>query len=858
MSDSVGRIDLDLGLNYGAFNSELNGIANKATGAVGGAFKQLGGIIAAAFAVKGIVDFGREAINLASDLQEVQNVVDVTFGSMAADINSWSKSTLQSFGLSELSAKKYSSTLGAMMKSSGLAGVQMEQMSKKLTELSADMASFYNLSNDEAFEKIRSGLAGEVDPLQQLGINLSVANLEAYALSQGITKSWESMNQAEQTLLRYNYLLSVSKDAQGDFARTSGSWANQTRLLTEQWRIFQGTMGAGFINILAPVVKWLNFLIGKLQVAAEYFKAFTEMIFGNAAATASAAQTSTAATSAATDSIGGMGQATDGAKKATEGMGKAAKKAGKDVKGSLAGFDQLNTLSQSTAAALDDAADKLGGAGGVGGMDLGGALPTGEIDLGFDDTKLNAFKQSLAGIRDMANAVWESLKTTFGPSIQTAINELTPVLGRWKEQFKTMFSDIMSLGAPLANWIQTGLVPLWQAGIVTAGHVLAGLLDVVLQVVASIWDAAFPILKKFVTDGLPRLTDFLLGVDEIFNKMFDLVKQIFDDMWSGVVDPAMKLISKVILDALDIIFKWWDDWGHKILDGIKANLDGIKKLWDALWTGFLQPFVNNMLDTLTWLWDKHLKGLVEEVGTFIGKLITGAQDINNKFIMPITTWLVEKLGPTFSDIFTLIGEVIGTALGVIADVAKGIIKALGGIVDFIAGTFTGDWKKAWNGVKTFFEGIGEALVGIFKGAVNLIIDALNFMIRSLNRVKVDVPDWVKSIPGVPDGIGSVGFSIPTIPKLAKGGLAYGPTLAMVGDNRGAAADPEVISPLSKLEGLLGGSNQAVVDVLLLILDALRNQDNKAVLQIGETEFGRMVIKAINSAQRQAGRTLLEV
>lgn len=847
MSGSVGRIDLDLGLNYGEFNRQLSNIAGQATSLVGGAFKKLGGIVAAAFAVKEIVDFGREAINLASDLQEVQNVVDVTFGSMSGEINAWSKNMIEQFGLSELSAKRYASTLGAMMKSSGLTGVQMKNMSKDLTELTADMASFYNLDTDAAFEKIRSGISGETEPLMQLGINMNVANMEAYALAQGIRKSWNEMSQAEQTLLRYNYLMSVTKDAQGDFARTSYSWANQTRVLTEQFKIFQGTMGAGFINILTPVVKWLNFLVRKLQIAAEYFKAFTELIFGNANAVSETTGAAATATSDAANSMGNMGTA-------AQDTGKKVKKAGKDVKGSLAGFDQLNTLSQSTAKAMDDAADAAGAAGAIGGVDLG-SMTTGEIDLGLDDTKLNAFKQSLASIKDVASSVWESLKNTFGPSIQTAIDEIIPVLGRWKEQFKIMFSDIMTLGEPLKNWFLTGVVPFWQQGIELAGHVLAGLGDITLEVVKTLWDSAFPILSKFVTDGLPRLTEFMMGAQEILRKLFDVVKQIFDDMWSGAVDPAMKLISKVIQDTLDIIFKWWDEWGKKILGGLKTSLDEIKKLWDALWTKFLKPFVTNMLEMLTWLWDNHLKGLVEEIGKFIGKVITAAQDIYNKFILPVTTWLIDKLGPTFSNIFSFVGDVIGTALAVISDVAKGIIKALGGIVDFIAGVFTGDWKRAWEGIKTVFKGVSDAIVGIFKGAINLVIDAVNFLIRQLNKVKVDVPDWVSDMTGVS---GTLGFNIPTIPKLAKGGLAYGPTLAMVGDNRGAAADPEVISPLSKLEGLLGGSNQAVVDVLMLILDALRNQDNRAVLQIGETEFGRMVIKAINSAQRQAGRTLLDV
>lgn len=849
MADSVGRIDLDLGLNYGEFNQQLNGIAGKASGMVGGAFKRLGGVIAGAFAVGALVNFSKASINLASDLQEVQNVVDVAFGSMAGEVNAWSTNLIESFGLSELSAKKYASTMGAMLKSSGLAGETMKNMSLNLTQLSADMSSFYNLASDEAFYKVFSGLTGEIEPLKQLGINMSVANMEAFALSQGISKSWAAMTQAEQTMLRYNYLLSVTKDAQGDFARTSNSWANQTRVLTEQWKIFQGTMGAGFINVLTPVVKWINFIIRKLQIAAEYFKAFTAMLFGNAAEVSNTTNKAAGAANDAASAMDGMGAATGK-------VGKAAKKAGKDVKGSLAGFDQLNTLSTSTAAAMKDVADSMAdGAGAVGPVDFG-PLPTGEVDIGLDESKLNAFKQSLAGIKEIAYSVGESLKNTFGPSIQNAINELLPVLGRWKEQFGSMFADVQTLGAPLANWIQTGLIPLWQKGIELAGHVLAGLGDSALNVVNTIWDAAFPIIDKFVNEGLPRLTEFLNGAMEIFRSLFDLVKQIFDDIWQDAVDPAMKLVSGIIQDTLDIIFKWWDEWGGKILDGLKKTLDSIKGLWENIWGTFLKPFITNMLDMLKQLWDKHLKGLVEEIGTFVGKLTTAAMDIFNKFIMPIVNWLVQKLGPTFSNIFSLIGDVIGTALGVIADVAKGIIKALGGIIDFIAGVFTGDWKKAWNGIKTFFEGIGEAIGGIFKGAINLVIDALNFLIRQVNSVQIKTPDW----DWLPSGVRgkSWGFDIPTVPRLAKGGLAYGPTLAMVGDNKGAAADPEVISPLSKLQEMLGGSNQVVVDVLMMILDAIRNQDNRAVLQIGESEFGRMAIKAINNAQRQAGKTLLNV
>lgn len=208
-----------------------------------------------AYILKNQID---QAVEYASNLTEVQNVVDVSFGKSAEKVNEWSKTTLEAFGLNELSAKQYAGTMGAMLKSSGLAGEKVDEMAMKIAELSGDMASFYNLQNADAFYKIRAGISGETEPLKELGINMSVANLEAYALSQGITKSYQKMSQAEQTLLRYNYLLSVTSDAQGDFARTSGSFANQQKLLTENIRQFGGTLAQYILPILTNVLQVFN------------------------------------------------------------------------------------------------------------------------------------------------------------------------------------------------------------------------------------------------------------------------------------------------------------------------------------------------------------------------------------------------------------------------------------------------------------------------------------------------------------------------------------------------------------------------------------------------------------------------
>lgn len=248
---------------------QLEDHTNKSTDA----FSRLAKAIGLVMIARKALDTIKTGIDYASDLAEVQNVVDVTFGSATEAINSWSKECLAAYGMNEVSAKRYAGTIGAMLKSSGLAGDAIVDMSKDMVGLAGDMASFYNLDLETAFEKIRSGISGETEPLKQLGINMSVANLEAYALSRGITTAYNEMSQAEQVMLRYNYLMSTTADAQGDFARTQDSYANQTRLLSESWLEFTGIMAEQLLPVLTTIVSWLNNIVAFLTENADMVSA---------------------------------------------------------------------------------------------------------------------------------------------------------------------------------------------------------------------------------------------------------------------------------------------------------------------------------------------------------------------------------------------------------------------------------------------------------------------------------------------------------------------------------------------------------------------------------------------------------
>lgn len=204
------------------------------------------------------VDFAKDGIQLASDLTEVQNVVDVTFGGSSGTINNWAKQAATSFGMSELAAKEYTGTLGAMLKSQGITSDSVVQLSTDLVGLAGDIASFYNLDVETAFNKIRSGMSGETEPLKQLGINMSVANMEAYALAEGIEKPWKKMSQQEQTILRYNYLLEQTADAQGDFARTSDSYANQQRIMELTMQNLSAELGEKLLPVALEFTQMIS------------------------------------------------------------------------------------------------------------------------------------------------------------------------------------------------------------------------------------------------------------------------------------------------------------------------------------------------------------------------------------------------------------------------------------------------------------------------------------------------------------------------------------------------------------------------------------------------------------------------
>ena len=357
--DSAGQIGLDLVVNEGSFRKQMAGIQNLA--------KKAGAALAGAFAVKKIVDFGKQCLELGSDLAEVQNVVDVTFPHMTAQVDEFAKKAAQSFGLSETMAKRYTGTYGAMAKAFGFTEKAAYDMGTTLTGLAGDVASFYNLSQDEAYTKIKSVFTGETESLKDLGVVMTQTALDSYALANGFGKTTSAMTEAEKVSLRYQFVQSQLAAAAGDFARTSDSWANQCRILSLQVQSTMATIGQGLINLCTPIIKIVNVVIGKIATLANAFKAFTELITGNKSSGSSTISDLGSVADTAAGGLTDASNAADGLSDSTNGVGKAAKKAAKEMR-SLMGFDSINKLSEQT----DSSGSGSSGGGGASGG--GGSL----------------------------------------------------------------------------------------------------------------------------------------------------------------------------------------------------------------------------------------------------------------------------------------------------------------------------------------------------------------------------------------------------------------------------------------------------------------------------------------------------
>lgn len=808
----VGKIALELGVNTKDFKKQLLGLGNTAKSASNGITKSLGGIAkaaAVAFSVKAIVNFGKECLELGSDLAEVQNVVDVTFGSMSEKVNEWAKAAMESYGMSEKVAKEYMGQFGAMSKAFGNTEQMAYDQAAALTGLAGDVASFYNMSTDEAFSKLKAVYTGETEGLKSLGVVMTQTALEEYAVQQGIGKTISAMSEQEKVALRLSFVQDKLAGASGDFARTADGWANQTRVLSLRFDALKASIGQGLINILTPVIRLLNQLVAYLQVAADAFSNFTTMLFGDSGGSTSSVVSSMA------DASGAI----------SENLGDSAS-AAKAIKKSLAGFDQINTL---------------------GGGDSGGGGSTG-----------GALSSSLGG----------DLESSESKAVDGVVGKLDSFLKEAKKKL-VEFSNL------------SGLSNFWNKFIEGTGHAKTGILNL------------FESFKGAIAENAPNFEALKTSLSNTFLTMFQTLTTIWGDIWltctsafasfteengpaiqeffSGyiaTVTGAATLISNIIGDLYGSLLEWWNTSGKAVWEGIVSAMKDVGRWFLELWNDWIQPVIDVVMKELGRLWDNHLKPLWDDILKMITSIGEFVIALWNNPLKPIVDFLIAIFGPTFVNIFTVITKVVGTCIGGVVDFVKGLLKTLRGVIDFVAGVFAGDWKKAWNGIKTFFGGIWDAMAAVVKTPINLIIVLLeglvngviaviNGIIRAINKLSFDVPDWVPVIGGQKFGFNLGEVQNVSIPRLATGGYvaANTPQLAIVGDNR---REGEIIAPESKIAEAVAQGFAMVMNKFQTQSTAQNNRPMYVTLKLGEDTFWEGFVDYHNSIVKRTGETPLMV
>lgn len=753
MATSVGKIGLDLVVNQKQFNKQMLGVNSLA--------KKAGIALAAAFSVKKLISFGKECVKLGSDLQEVQNVVDVTFPTMTKQVDAFAKSAATSFGLSETMAKRFTGTFGAMAKSFGFTEKQAYDMSTTLTGLAGDVASFYNLDQEAAYTKLKSVFTGETETLKDLGVIMTQNALDAYAMANGYGKVTAKMSEAEKVALRYAFVQDKLSAATGDFIRTSDSWANQTRLLKLQFDSLKATIGQGLINVLTPVIKVINTLLGKLMTLANAFKSFTELIAGKQSAGGSAGS-----------AIKEAADETDSLTSSTNRVGAAAKKAAKEMK-ALMGFDNLNIIN------TPDSADA--GAGGVAGENIDfGNLAAGEEAIEKADSKLSPF---LKRMKELADLFMKGFKAGLGDDFEASLKRMKEHLEGIKnflidiatdekvvESFNKMCDKIayaagqvagatVSVGMTVAENLLGGIDKYLEQNSQFIKDRLVGIFDStgeIAELVGNFAEVFAKVFEVFRSDTAKQCTADLIGIfSNTFLGIIDLGLRFGRDLLNCIIQPfiensdaieqaiantlepistVLSTLNDSVKETFDKIFEVYD---AKIRPAFEGIADGISSLFETILSVYnenIAPVLENLATKFSEVWEGHIQPVIDKAVEFFGKLAECVSTVWKEAIEPFVSWLIETIVPIVAPIFEAIGKTVMDVFGTIGDIIGATIDIFGGLLDFITGIFSGDWNKCWEGIVSVVTGVKDIFVGLFEQLISIISGAVETIFLILSGI----------------------------------------------------------------------------------------------------------------------------
>lgn len=609
--------------------------------------KMIGRTLLTAFGTAAVVSFGKESIELGSDLAEVQNVVDVTFSHMSVSVDDWAKSAQKSYGLSETMAKKYVGTFGSMAEAFGFTEQQAFDMSTSLTALTGDVASFYNITQDEAYTKLKSVFSGETETLKDLGIVMTQNALDNYAMANGWGKTTSAMTEAEKVTLRYNFVLGQLSNATGDFTRTQNSWANQTRILQLQFDSIKATIGQGLINAFTPLLNCINQFISRLSVAAQKFKDFTAQVFGYSTATSNA-------TSSAVSDMSDLASQADSSTSEIEKTSEAAE----DLQKNLAGFDELNVMSDTS-----------------------------------DNSSDTSTQASSSEIKSMQNALEQSMLDSDRRTSKTIDNIINSL-----DKVKTACVTIKN------SWAKV-----WNNG--TGEKVLGNINSLINTFVGTVGDIAEAFTNAWDKAGLgDSVVQSFIDKWNSLVELLDTVGDTFRQVWN---DGKGEKIWSNILEVIRNCNNYTETLRTKIKDAWEKNDTG-RKIWESI-LGIVEDITGLLdemsADRLEWLEDLD----INPVGQAVERLTEGFRNLlkacgdklkqaYKNVLLPLAKWTIEKAVPTVVNALSEALKFLGSVIKKIPiSVITGIAAAIGTVVAAIKGF------KVYKEFKSAIENIKKSL-----------------------------------------------------------------------------------------------------------------------------------------------------
>lgn len=442
-------------------------------------------------------------------------------------------------------------------------------------------------------------------------------------------------------------------------------------------------------------------------------------------------------------------------KSAAKNLGGAVKQA-KELRKQLAGFDEMNIL------------------GSNGQQNAAGATAIKPTEIGTPD--ISGFKKSIDQLKKWLDDLWNN------DTVQSYWNSIRTI---------TM-NSINSLMSLTKN--------IWD-NVVLSWNEMLPFLNIGFSNMLEYWRRILEDVSNISTEWFPKITNRINSfVDSIF-KTFRPLTTFISQVWSD--------FTKIMLDL-------WNEYGAPILNEVMKFIDGLIDTFHKIWTHIIDPILTPAIEMMKKLWDEHIKDILYKLGDFVGNAILKALEFYNEFIKPLVDWLVVTLGPVFSTVFGAIFNVVGTVMGNILSAVSGTIDSMkqifNGILSFLGGAFTGDWKRTWQGISDIFGGVFNGLKSIFRAPINWIIDKLNSFIRGVNKIKI--PSWVPMV-------GGKGITIPTLPMLAKGGIVTKATGAIIGEDGREAVIPlknntgwakDFLGVLDSYGGGFGGKSQPIINI----------------------------------------------